>query len=302
AFLGKANVQLMNHLGYDVVTIGNNEGITLFHYYLYYLYDYANFQVVCSNLTSMTKRQPNWLRSTVKLTSVNGVRIGLLGLTAPFNAYYNLLNWHVDYVFETIDKYLDDLRQNTDIIILLSHLGIGEDRQIAEKYEDIDVIIGGHTHHLLQSEETVNETIITAAGKNCAHVGEVILTWDHQSKSLIHKEAYTTNITDFPRDSHTEKLLHNYYSQAEKSLNKTVVTTNKPIEVDWFNQTTIMQELTNTLKEWTKADCAMLNAGLLLREFQPGHVTFKDIHEICPHPINPCVVELSGNELLEVIR
>src|SRR5699024_5192750 len=34
----------------------------------------------------------------------------------------------------------------------------------------------------------------------------------------------------------------------------------------------------------------------------PGTITYKDVHRICPHPVNPCVVELRGDELLEVIR
>src|SRR5690625_7766306 len=63
-----------------------------------------------------------------------------------------------------------------------------------------------------------------------------------------------------------------------------------------------MQALTDTLKDWTDADVAMLNSGLLLESFAPGEITYQDIHRICPHPINPCVVEVNGDELLEVIR
>lgn len=302
AFLGKANVELMNNLGYDVITIGNNEGITLSHDELYHLYDEAKFQVVCTNLTSMTEKQPTWLQTTVHLNSLAGVKIGVLGLTAPFNAFYNLLDWHVDYAFESLDEYLPELQKKADIIVLLSHLGLNEDRQIAEKYEDIDVIIGGHTHHLLRTGEIINQTIITSAGKSCNHVGEVVLTWDHQSKKVIHKEAFTTNITHVKKDTLTEQLLNDYHLKAEKRLSEIVIYTESQIEVNWFKNTKLMQELTNTLMEWTKADCAMLNAGLLLDEFQPGNITWKDIHEICPHPINPCVVEISGDELLEVIR
>lgn len=54
--------------------------------------------------------------------------------------------------------------------------------------------------------------------------------------------------------------------------------------------------------EWTKADAAMLNNGLLLEGLPVGAVTYKDIHRICPHPINPVVVDLKGNELIEVVR
>src|SRR5699024_3644254 len=63
-----------------------------------------------------------------------------------------------------------------------------------------------------------------------------------------------------------------------------------------------MKQLTDTMRSWTNADCAMLNAGLLLDYFPAGDVTYSDIHSACPHPINPCVVKLGGDELVEVIR
>lgn len=63
-----------------------------------------------------------------------------------------------------------------------------------------------------------------------------------------------------------------------------------------------MERLTTVLKEWTNADTALLNAGVLLDQLPAGDVTSKDIHRICPHPINPCMVELYGDELMEVVR
>src|SRR5699024_4336928 len=53
AFMGKANVQLLNEAGYHFATIGNNEGITMDHRDLYHLYDDASFEVVCANLHNM---------------------------------------------------------------------------------------------------------------------------------------------------------------------------------------------------------------------------------------------------------
>lgn len=46
----------------------------------------------------------------------------------------------------------------------------------------------------------------------------------------------------------------------------------------------------------------MLNAGVLLERLPAGPVTNGDIHRICPHPINPCIVELNGIELKETIE
>ena len=302
ATMGKANVQLMNDLGYDVATIGNNEGITLGHDDLFHLYDDADFLVSCANLHSMDQIEPDWLQPTVKLTSMNGIKIGVIGLTAPFNDFYELLDWHISSTFRALDKYVEELKQSTDIIILLSHLGLNEDQEIARRYRDIDVIIGGHTHHLLRTGEHINNTIITAAGKHCHFVGEVILTWDHVEKKVVNKEAFATDISHIAKDLPTEQTLIELQETADDLLGKPIVYLKKPIEVRWFKHTEIMQQLTNTVKAWTNADCAMLNAGLLIDQLPAGDVTYGDIHRICPHPINPCVVTLNGNELLEVIR
>ncbi|MFB4475403.1 bifunctional UDP-sugar hydrolase/5'-nucleotidase [Virgibacillus sp. SK37] len=299
---GKANIQLMNDLRYDVVTFGNNEGITLAHDDLYHLYDDAEFDVVCTNLHSSDNQNPLWLNRRVKLTSASGVKIGILGLTAPFNDYYHLLGWHISSVFDELDKYVHQLSQETDIIVLLSHLGLSEDQEIARRYKDIDVIIGGHTHHLLRTGEKINNTIITAAGKHCSFVGEVILTWDHNLKKLINQEAYATDISDYEKDIETEHKIMSLQEDAEQRLNYPIVYTNHPIEVGWFKNTKVMRELTNTLREFTKADIAMLNSGLLLDSLPVGKIAYKDIHRICPHPINPVTVELTGSEILEVIR
>lgn len=300
ATMGKANVGLLNDLEYDYITIGNNEGLTLAHNDLYHLYDDATFEVIVSNLQCTEKEAPNWLSSYQIITSTGGVRIGLIGLTAPFNPYYHLLGWHVEPIFPTLENLLEKLRGKTDVILLLSHLGIYEDERIAKHFPEIDVIIGGHTHHLLRSGETVGETLLTAAGKHCAHVGEVSITFDHSKKKVVNKQAVTTEIEPLHRDLRTEERIWELEEQAEVILSKRIIEVDEPIKVNWFQETEIMKQFTEQLRRWTKADGAFLNAGLLLDEFPAGEITYRDVHRNCPHPINPCVVELTGAELLEV--
>src|SRR5690625_2867135 len=110
ATMGKANVELLNNLHYDVVTIGNNEGITLSYDDLYHLYDDANFKVVCSNLQSKKATNPRWLLSSYISESKRGVKIGVIGLTARFNPYYHILGWDVEPIFDVLDTELDKLK------------------------------------------------------------------------------------------------------------------------------------------------------------------------------------------------
>ncbi|RYG74485.1 bifunctional metallophosphatase/5'-nucleotidase [Lentibacillus lipolyticus] len=302
AFMGKANVRLMNDVGYDLATLGNNEGITMAHEDLYHLYDDATFEVVCANLHSLSDDEPEWLQASVHVNSASGVRLGIIGLTAPFNAFYELLGWHVSDPLKTLEKHVQQLKKEADIIVLLSHLGLNEDQEIARRLDDVDVIIGGHTHHLLRTGETINNTLITAAGKHCTFAGEVILTWDHAKQTVVKKEAYTKDVSHLPKDMETVQTLHALSDRADALLEQPIVHLERPLQVKWFQHTALMQRLTDVLKQWTNADAALLNAGVLLDQLQAGDVTSKDIHRICPHPINPCVVELYGDELMEVIR
>lgn len=70
---GQANVALLNAIGYDAVTIGNNEGLGLTHAALNRLYDRANFDVVLGNLTdTATQRPPQWALPAKIITTARG--------------------------------------------------------------------------------------------------------------------------------------------------------------------------------------------------------------------------------------
>ncbi|GGM37328.1 putative metallophosphoesterase YunD [Paraliobacillus quinghaiensis] len=302
ALLGKGNVALLNQAKYNIATLGNNEGITLEHKDLYHLYDEANFSIVCANLTSSDGANPDWLKPTDHLQTASGIKIGVIGLTAPFHTFYDPLGWKVEDPLIALERELSTLKSQSDIIVLLSHLGINEDESIADMYPDIDVIVGGHTHHLFRDGEYRNQSLLTASGKFGHFVGEIILTWDHQLHQLKNKQAYATQIDHLEEDREAKKLIKQQEKEAFELLDQRVTTIAEPLPVKWFEETVLIRRLTEILLEWTKADIAMLNAGLLLDSLPVGPVTYADIHRICPHPINPCVVELQGQELVEVVR
>lgn len=302
ALKGEVNVELLNSANFDVINLGNNEGITFTKKELLNLYDEAEFNVACANLLSNDGDNPDWLKPYHILTTSSGVKIAVIGVTAPFANFYEPLGWDIRDPFETLTTYINKLKQNSDIIILLSHLGIDSDKEIAEKYPEIDVIIGGHTHHLFEKEEVHKESILTAVGKSGFYVGEVCLTWDHDQKTLIKKRAIAHPIQEDLFDQETVELIQTQQDKSIQLLKKEVVTLQQPLEVNWYQETFLIKQLTTTLKEWTKADVAMLNAGILLDGFDRGVVTELDVHRNCPHPINPCVVTVTGQELLEIVR
>lgn len=302
ATAGAANVDLLSRAAFDVCTFGNNEGITLDRDQFFHLYDEATFDVVCANVKSIDHNNPKWLKSYKMFQTPSGINIAIIGLTAPFNHFYQPMGWHAQDPLKALKLVLIEVKPVADIIVVLSHLGIDQDEQIAQYFKEVDIIVGGHTHHLFESGQRINQSILGAVGKFGLYVGKVSLNYDHSKKQIIHKAIEAINITDLPDDINTTKQLMTFKEQADLALDEIVCELKEPLEVNWFKETQIIKALTKTLRSWTHADVAMLNAGLLLESFPKGPVTLKDIHRICPHPINPCVVEISGQELLELIR
>ena len=63
-----------------------------------------------------------------------------------------------DYICpDSIEKYADYLKneKGCDMVICLSHLGYGEDKDLASQVRNVDLIVGGHTHTLLHKKQLV---------------------------------------------------------------------------------------------------------------------------------------------------
>ncbi|MGM8215321.1 bifunctional metallophosphatase/5'-nucleotidase [Bacillaceae bacterium W0354] len=300
ASLGSSNVTLLNHANYHVATMGNNEGITLPSEQLYHLYDEATFELVCANVEPINEPAPKWLKPYHIFQTESNIKIGVIGLTAPFQAFYEKIGWTTKNPKDVLDQYIPHLRKACDIIIVLSHLGAYEEEAIADRYP-VDIIIGGHTHHLYEQGRVVNDCLITAVGKHGYYYGEIQVRVNRITKEITSKEGAAIKIKD-QNDSDTLKLLNKLKNEAEERLSEVATVLEEPQQVDWFNETPLMKQFVHTLKDWTEADCAMLNSGVLLQGFDQGVVTKKDILQSCPHPMNPCTMVLKGDELIEMIR
>ncbi|KIL43698.1 bifunctional metallophosphatase/5'-nucleotidase [Jeotgalibacillus campisalis] len=300
---GKENIRLLNEAGYDAVTIGNNEGITFSHEDLHHLYDEAQFPVVLANLFTSEGERPHWVYPTYITSTEKGTKIGIVAVTAEYPAFYERLGWLVTPAKDELKAQVRVLKQKVDIVIFLSHLGIREDEWVAQECPEIDVIMGGHTHHTFQQGKLQNQTLLAAAGKHGAYTGKVEIDFDHQTSSVTRKSASLIETSGL-KESPKEKQEIQRWMDRGKELLSTVETSLKdPLPHHPLDPDSVLSSLlADALLEWCEADCSIITGGLLLDSLSAGPVTAFDLHRILPHPINPCVVELEGSELKEVLR
>lgn len=174
-------VNNMNDLGYDLMTLGNHE----FDYrepYTFTALDAAKFPLLAANIEITTDAIPP-LDAWAILNTAAGSSVAFLGLTIASGDKegVNALD-----AFETAAGHIS-LRDSADIFVALTHIGLRRDYQLAGMFPEFDVIVGGHSHDLLEEAQFVNGVLIAQAGGNPhmvmdthpVYLGKIILTLEN---------------------------------------------------------------------------------------------------------------------------
>lgn len=298
---GRGNVRLLNQAGYDYVTIGNNEGITLSHQQLNSLYEEADFQVLISNFFDTEGNRPSWVKPFVIHETSFHKRIGIFGVTAAYDDYYKQLGWHVTDPIEAAAEVVRQISDQVDYLICLAHLGRSYEEELVSRFPAIHLILGAHTHHQYPDNFKIESTYLAAGGKWGHYLGIVQVAFEEQGSST------TTRLLDvqasaFHAAKENEVATHHWQIEGERLLSGPVFYNQKFLEANLQQATALSDRLGDALLSYTGADCALYPAGLLLTNLETGDVSSKKMHDLLPHPINPCVVRLSGAELIEAYQ
>lgn len=195
-YKGELELKLMSQMKYDAATIGNHDfdnGIDG----LYNQLPNATFPFICSNY-DFSDTVMNGKTITHKIFEKSGLKIGVFGLgveldgLVPKQLYKNTI--YLDPIIKANEmaSFLKN-ELNCDFVICLSHLGYEyqtkkvSDKILAESTENIDLIIGGHTHTFLEKPTvTLNkkgkEVLINQVGWAGINLGKIDLFFEKKSK------------------------------------------------------------------------------------------------------------------------
>ena len=186
---GRVEIDAMNRMQYDAITLGNHEfdyGVDT----LAAVLQLAHFPIVCANY-DVTGSPLEGLVVPYTVIKRSGLRIGVFGIGVNPKGLIAEKNFaplqYMDPVTsaQQVANVLRD-EEKCDAVICLSHLGthpiIGgniSDMELAEKTQNIDVIIGAHTHKIVENLYVKNlngdSVLLTQTGKAGARIGEILL-------------------------------------------------------------------------------------------------------------------------------
>lgn len=173
---GLAVVEAMNALRYDAMVIGNHEPDFGENVLRARLGD-ARFSMLAANVVT-GRGEPITRPSIVR--SVNGITVGIIGLAYPntplTSARRNVEHLRFEDAAEAARQYVPRLRrEGASIVVALTHLGLGADKQLASQVPGIDVIVGGHSHNRMAEAVRVGTTLIVQAGAHGSDLGRLDL-------------------------------------------------------------------------------------------------------------------------------
>lgn len=205
-YKGEPEIKAMTAMGYDAATIGNHDFDSGLENLANQL-QHAGFPIVNCNYdfrgTPMEyKAQPYKIfrKGNLKV-GVLGVGIELKGLV-PENLYGGIV---YQDPLQKANEVADMLkrRENCDLIICLSHLGYKygdnkiSDVKLAANSENIDIVIGGHTHTFLERPDVLKnkkgaEVIVNQVGWAGINLGRLDVGFNKgRNKNLVR---YSTHV------------------------------------------------------------------------------------------------------------
>ncbi len=303
---GMVNVQLLDQVGCAALTIGNNELLRMKVPDLIALAGEASFPWLAANLRLVGGMPlPSILDWT--MLSIGGVRVGIFGLTAP----YPIVGPHLGIEFEetesTIRRCVRELRgAGADLVVFLSHIGLEEDRRVAALPTiGIDLIVGGHSHSLLQHPEVVAGIPIVQAGALGSHVGRIDLDVNLAARRLSHFTGRVIPIDPAltPANQAVAAALHEAQLDAQADLAEVIAVIPVDLTHDPMGESRLAAILAEVLRQYAdQAEIGLVPGILVTRGLDCGPISRNDLLDVVACLYTPALLEFSGHHLLALLE
>lgn len=316
----------------------------------------AKFQFLSANIVDKTTHDtPSWEKRSI-ITNVDGVKIGIIGLTTPdtpattVGANITSLDFTDPAAAAVREaKHLRDA--GADAVIVIAHMGgkcsdMNDVNDVASCEPDhevmrflraippgtIDGYFAGHTHQ--QVRQIINGVPVVQA-LAYGHSFSAIDFWidpaahkvtksELRSHTMLCTQVFTGTDTCDPRrapkdvttlvprvfegvtitpDAKVAALIDPYMKKVEAKRNeKTGITTATKLTRDYEHESQVGDLLADALRDFTKADFAMVNSGGIRTDLRQGDLIYSDFFEMQPFDNYPAVVQITGAQIADILK
>ncbi|MDD7411692.1 MAG: bifunctional UDP-sugar hydrolase/5'-nucleotidase [bacterium] len=330
---GEYIIDIMNEVGYDVATIGNHEfdyGMDQFMA----LREKAKFPYVSANFTDLEGKP---ILDPFVIKEAGGRKIAFVGASTPETftkstpTYFQ--NEKGEYIYDfcegedgkrlyaAVQKAVDDAREaGAEYVVVLAHLGIDgssvpyTSSDLIVNTNGIDAVLDGHSHSTIEQEVVKNkdgeEVLLSSTGTKLAAVGALTIAADGTLSTRLHTESIF-------QDDETTAFVEGIKAQYGETLAKVVASSQvdlivndltavdsegKPIRIIRSQETNLGDLCADAYRLVSGADIGVVNGGGIRAAIPAGDITFEQIISVHPFGNALCVVEATGQQILDALE
>lgn len=291
---GESIVDIMNAVGYDAMVPGNHD----FNYgyaRLVELSKLTQFPVVSANVK---QADGNRLLKPYVIKEVDGIKLGIFGLTTPETAYKTHPNNVEGITFadpaEEAKTIVAELKGKVDAIIAISHIGVDGSSvdtsiKLAKAVPEINVILDGHSHTVMEKGTLESGVLIAQTGEYLKNVGRVDLTFENgkltgKTASLISKQQFDEQ--KIAPDQAVLDIVGKVKKEQESVLQEVVGSSGVKLvgdrEVVRVGESNLGNLIADAMLSETGADVAITNGGGIRASIEAGQITKGQVITVLP--------------------
>lgn len=301
---GAALGPVLNAMGYSLMVMGNDVLLTFGPKAMAELVARLSFPVLAANCRDGETPPVAGLQETAIVQLPGGLRMGVLGLTSPWNGAYEAFGLHFPDTMATARRCAARLRgEGASIVLVLSHLGLSEDLRLAEEVPGIEAIVGAHTHDVLTLGLVHKGVLITQAGSYAERVGLLHLTLGASSGELRSKSDEVIPIPEGElADPDLLAALSAAEREAEAFASRHVAVVESPLDLDYESECAMGDLLADAVRERMGAQAALVLGAHLHTGLPAGRVTFGQVAQASTSTANPQRSRVRGSQILAALE
>lgn len=301
---GAAMARMMTMLGYDAGAIGNHE-FDVGAPALAKLVPRFGFPLLAMDILAPDGR-PAFGDEPVILER-GGVRVGIMGVSCAdmedLVTGARMGGLVMAEQAELVRTRTAALDEATDLIVLLSHDGVEEDKELAAALQGsgVDVIVGGHSHTRLNEPLLVAGILIVQAGSQMTELGRLDLQVRDDAVAAYRGELVSLWSDGTSAAPELTRTVQAYEETVQQTFGRRIGT----LAVDLRKgegETPLGNWLADVLRRRAQTQVALINTGGIRKELRAGPLTALDIHEILPFANSLVTVELTDRQLAAVVQ
>lgn len=326
---GEYLVDIMNKVGYDFAVLGNHE----FDYgmeRLAELMEMSDAAYLGCNV-DYTGSGENALSALqqYEIVDYGDTKVAFIGISAPESisqstpAYFMDENGDIVYSFcsdsgealySRVQETVDSCREEgADYVIALTHLGDDESSapfrstDLIAGTSGIDAVLDSDSHSAIDSDMVENEEgreiPLSSSGTGLENIGQLTITPEGDITTRL--------ISDFEeKDSDMESFIADIQSEYEEELQQVIAGSDVELTTESEDGVRLIRNRETNLGDFCAdayrqiagADIAFVNGGGIRADLSEGDITYEDILAVHPYGNHLCVVEATGQEILDALE